>query len=213
MSEIKNFWNDVHTRQDCISLTNSDGPTELGVLRIDPASLVAKTILAIGVGTCNPAKFYQQKGGNVYALDISPIALENVKPYTLGQFLPEDELPENKFDYVFSNNICIHMSHEDFESQLAKIIKSLKAGGIYALQFSHLDDRLIPIHPDGHWAIDLYQQDDLKAQTWGAVFRSPGRILQLVEKHGGKMAYLSPPGYHSYIDNIFGYATHITKQG
>lgn len=210
MSEIQNFWNDVHTRRDCISLTGSDGPTELGVLRIEPDSLLGKTILAIGVGVCDPIKFYQQNGGNVYALDISPIALENVKPYTLGQFLPEDELPENTFDYVFSNNVCIHMSHEDFEIQLQKVIKSLKADGIYALQFSHIDDKL-QAEGDGNWALDLYEQDDLKAQTWGAVFRSPGRLLQLVEKHGGKMAYLSPPGNHSYINNIFGYATHITR--
>lgn len=210
MSEIKDFWNDVHKRQDTLSLTGSDGPTELGSLEIKPEAIVGKTILVIGVGVCEPTRFYQQNGSFVYALDISPIALENVKPYTLGQFSPEDNLPENTFDYVLSNNVCIHMSHVDFEIQLQKVIQSLKNDGVYALQFHHLDDRL-ETEGDGYWALDLYKEDDLKAQTWGAVFRSPGRVLRTVEKHKGKIVYLSRPGNHSYINNIFGYTVHIMK--
>ena len=213
MSEIQDFWDDVHTRQDKISLTGSDGSTEIESLIINPETIAGKTILAVGIGTTEPIAFYQQKGATVYALDISSVARENAKPYTVGQFSPEDELPESTFDYVFSNNVCIHMSHDDFEAQFKKIIRSLMPDGTYALQFAHIDDTLSHEgqHQDGHWAIDLYKKDNLAAQKWGAVFRSPGKLLCIAKMYNARIAFLSPPVNHPYIHNIFGYTAHIKR--
>ena len=200
---MREFWDKAHREQNLVSLSGTSGHDELYTLEIN--SVRDQNMLIIGVGTGSVIRHCVARGAKVSALDISPVALENVQDLIVLGYLPHAELPENAFDLILSANVAQHISHDDFEIQTQKVLRSLKVGGTYALQFIHIDTTLASDHE-----MTAGYRDDEVCQQWGAVSRSPGRVKQLVGRCGGLLVKMSTPR-QSEINNLFAYTVHIRR--
>ena len=148
-----------------------------GYLNVNNFISQGKVILDIGVGGGDESKELYEKGCVVHALDISPLGLERVKPYTIERYLPSQlkELPENFFDLVISHLVTQHMSDEDLLEQMKAVIKGLKKEGIFAMQFADSEIE--------HYHIN----QDIERQKSGSICRSIEKMKKMVKEAGGKI--------------------------
>lgn len=83
-----------------------------------------KTILELGSGVGTDAKYFQDKGFEILATDLSPEMVKMCKKRGLeAQTIDLYEIGElgNKFDGVYSLNVLLHVPNEDIEGVLQNI--------------------------------------------------------------------------------------------
>ena len=112
----------------------------------------------------------------IIGIDISEYALKKVESVCEGCYTHEklDTLPSSYFDTAISNLVAQHMNNEDLFVQLFHVLRSLKSGGIFAIQFAYSLSRRFEISDESE-----------VSQKGGGVCRSLGMIEQLIYRAGG----------------------------
>jgi len=159
-------------------------------------------LLNIGIGTGICTRDYKKMRCNVYALDISDVAIAKVKDIVHGSYLASNlkTLPSDTFDLAISHLVAQHTEDPDLQANLVAVIASLKENGIYAIQFAY------PLH--NQLAKNIWTQGEAKA---GSITRSLSQFAQMVESAGGYITRLFTIGvYPEY--GLGWYGCHIQKQ-
>lgn len=95
-----------------------------------------KTVLEIGAGVGLDAKYFQERGFDIYAVDLSPqmvsaciakgIPAETLDLYELDKL-------GRQFDGIYSMNVLLHVPRNDLPLVLANIANQLTDGGLFYL--------------------------------------------------------------------------------
>ena len=120
----------------------------------------------------------------VSVLDISETSIAKVKPYIKDSFADPALLPSDNYDIAISNLVAQHMTDIDLIHQIKNVLKSLKQGGVFAMQYASSTKP------------ELYRED-LEAQRQGLVRRSPEHMERIVKVSGGQVVY---KGVTKYFD-------------
>lgn len=196
--DLSAYWEECHKTGAYVS---NDGGLDLwGLLNIIPYIVPGRNVLEIGVGHGRDIIELRNEGLNVYALDIAQAAIHKVADIVCDSWLVSQLsfLPDDFFDLAISNLVAQHMSTEALAEQLKYVIKALKPGGIFAMQFA---DLIVPA--------EIYNED-LNNQKVGGVCRNLTMMKQMVESCLGKIIWHKRlrefPEYGSCW-----YAIHISK--
>ena len=181
--DIKTFWENAHRQKKQLWLTGS--PPQEVITRLDVESEIKGNnfpILDVGVGLGLMARYLFDIGKAVEALDISATALERVKPYVSATFLDASELPNDHFSLIMHHLVAQHMADTSLKTQIQDLRRSLKVGGVIALQFS------APVNHTSDRSSDLGVSD----QAGGMVMLTPKEMTALIESAGGNIHSVSP---------------------
>ena len=201
---IREWWDYHHeSRGDYQQwLTGSAGPEVWRNLNIDKLIKPDKVVLNIGVGLGYCTRELARRKCVVHALDISPVALRRVEPFTAKTWLPSTllDIPENTFDLAISNLVTQHMADEDLLEQISGVLKSLKPTGVFAMQFA--------------FALDKKQNDltnpSAELIKTGGVGRSLEGMTCLVDRAGGSIVWASRIALFPHMGSGW-YAIHIVR--
>ena len=206
MNKIVEHWDTKHRNNDIKYLSGTNPKTVFKILKTNKYIVPDANVLVIGVGMGYDITELVDKKCNVYALDISKIALDRVKCYTIDGFLSSEieRLPDNTFDLVMSYLVSIHMTDDDLIRQISCVVKSLKAKGVFAMQVTNLDQ------------LDTEKFNKLSWQMEGCFTRSIEAMKIIVKIAGGKIKFISklipePTHQFNHEENKFWYTIHITK--
>jgi SAM-dependent methyltransferase len=194
--EIINYWDTCHTNNDKMWLAGSHLQEVLLSLDIKAVKVNGNT-LVIGVGLGYEVQGLREFTTLVDVLDISEVALSRVRDITHAQYLASEiwKLPISRYDLVISHLVAQHMNDRDFKKQLELVIRSLKADGVYALQ--------IAFDPQDKRTREEVQ--GIESQKTGYVFRSLGKINDMVTAFGGFISSATEPRIfeHTTIQHQF----------
>lgn len=137
MSNLKEYWAEIHRKNNIRYLTGSCGNAVWNSLQITDLIKPDSVILNIGVGLGKCTISLSRLCKNIYVLDICKEAIDRVSSFVKAGWLAENisEMPENYFDLAISHLVTQHMTDDDLENQIKYVIKSLKPDGIFAMQF------------------------------------------------------------------------------
>ena len=183
VSDLKRFWETAHSQQKHLWLTGSP-PIEV-ITRLDVRDEIdeeGSMILDVGVGLGLMARYLFDSGRKIDALDISSAALDRVKPFVNTTFLDASQLPSQHYSLIMHHLVAQHMSNEDLKSQIRYLVRSLKDGGVVALQFA------APISGNNGSSND----HNLSVQAGGGVVRTSDEMIALVTEAGGKPRSVIP---------------------
>lgn len=181
-SSLPDFWERAHAKKKSLWLTGSR-PKEV-INRLKVAKEVENQearILDVGVGLGFMAQYLFKKGRNSWALDISPSALERVKPFVKEAFISPDALPDGTFSLVMHHLVAQHMNDNDLSHQIRQLIRSLSKDGLVAMQFASLLN-----------SMDGTSEQSVALQAGGGAVRSPAQMEKLVLGAGGRVLEISP---------------------
>jgi len=180
MFDLKGFWEKQHLDQEVRYLSNYEGQVVWDYLMVEPYLVPNANVLNIGVGTGKCTKDLNERGVNVYAVDICEKALETVRPYVKGSWLVEDydKMPADLFDLAICHLVIQHMSDEAVLKQLKGVLRSLKKTGLFALQYASP-------HPEDENGFIYIESDEY--QRAGAIMRKKGHMKDLIERSGGEI--------------------------
>ena len=180
----KDHWAHFHNtkRAGALSGTAFKRVVELFSLDVRPGM----DVLNIGVGLGHCTRGFVAAGCNMYVMDICEEAVNKVANVTSGSFLHEksSELPDSKFDLIYSFLVTQHMSEDDILLQFPNVIRSLKPGGKFYVQFAGSDrpgENNNPNHIVGKLG------DKGVSILGGRMVRSQDYAIALVERCGGKV--------------------------
>jgi hypothetical protein len=179
---ISDFWERAHEKKTSLWLTGSP-PIEV-IHRLGVAKEVENpeaTILDVGVGMGFMAQYLFKKGRSSWSLDVSPSAIERVKPFVKGSFISPDALPDGTFSLVMHHLVAQHMNDQDLAYQIRQLIRSLSKGGFVAMQFASLLN-----------SMDGTSEQSVALQAGGGAVRSPAQMEKLVLGAGGRVLEISP---------------------
>ena len=96
--------------------------------------------VGVGKGTCTKALY--ETGHEIYALDISEIALNNISKFVKETYQASNlsSLPTQYFDLILHHLVAQHMSIYDLREQSRYLVQSLKPGGILCMQIATYED-------------------------------------------------------------------------
>jgi 2-polyprenyl-3-methyl-5-hydroxy-6-metoxy-1,4-benzoquinol methylase len=143
--DVKDFWEESHIFQSELWLTGTDPGWLFDYHDINDV-LSSKQpklkILNVGVGKGTCTKALYDTGHEIYALDISETALENISKYVEKSYLASSpsDLPTEYFDLVIHHLVSQHMSILDLREQSKHLARSLKIGGILSMQTATFED-------------------------------------------------------------------------
>jgi SAM-dependent methyltransferase len=181
-SSLPDFWEKSHSEKNSLWLTGSR-PKEV-IHRLDVVKELENpeaTILDVGVGLGFMAQYLFKKGRSSWALDISPSALERVKPFVKETFISSDALPNGTFSLVMHHLVAQHMNDKDLSHQIRQLIRSLSKDGLVAMQFASLLN-----------SMDGTSEQSVALQAGGGAVRSPAQMEKLVLGSGGRVLEISP---------------------
>jgi SAM-dependent methyltransferase len=169
---LQDYWEENHNNKNKRFLTGSRPQAVWKYLGVDPKK--GDSILNIGLGLGYETVEAFNLGLNVYGLDISEKAIENVSKYLVQGWTNSESLPSCEFDYAVSNLVAQHMNQPDLIDQLRNVIRSLKKDGVLAIQYASPIKR------------EIYRED-LEAQRLGIVRRTPEHFKHIVWMAGGEI--------------------------
>lgn len=129
----------------------------------------AERILEIGAGTGAAIKDLVAKKKRVFALDVSPLAVERAEALGAVGIAAPTLLPADYFDLALCHLVAQHVPDEDFIPLLANVMRSLRSGGALAIQAAD-----VPGAPPKGF--------DFTAQ--GNILRSESRMTELLKNAG-----------------------------
>jgi SAM-dependent methyltransferase len=197
--EVADWWNRVHQRTERLWLTGSDPAHVWRFLGVSDRLLPGQTVLDIGVGEGQMSRALHARGLRVSALDIAPVALDRVRDITERQFLPAqlDTLPPGYFDWALSYLVAQHMSDDALRAQITAVVRSLKPGGILAMQFADVP------------GFDRSRRNSPAEQKMGGEVRGPAEMARLVEGAGGRIVWHGEPWVIPSAGGAVFYAVHV----
>lgn len=175
---IETWWADAHTRKDLGWLSGTVGDTIWRSLAISSRVLPDREVLNIGVGLGTCTRDLVAAGCKVSALDICPIALDRVRDVVQGTYLTADidRLPDACFDLAISHLVAQHMFDADLETQIRHVLRALKPGGVFAMQFSY-----------GWGQETSIANETLDNAKAGGVTRTLSHMVDMVDRLGGQV--------------------------
>jgi tetratricopeptide (TPR) repeat protein len=179
--ELFDWWQQNHSTDDAMLLTGSRGIDVWEELNVVQRIVSGKTILNIGVGLgyCT-RELAERKSAIVHALDISEVALDRVKDVVACTWRPDQfaDFPTDTFDLAISHLVTQHMGNNDVVNQMRAVIKSLKTGGVFAMQFAY--------STDPNYVLD----DRVERRKWGSVCRTLEEMSAMVTQAGGRIVWI-----------------------
>ena len=181
---MKAFWDDRHDKEALDSIcgfyengkyfTTYDRTVEF--LKIKEYVKPGLCVLEVGVGLGVVAKAFHDMGLVVSGLDVSTVALSKVKKYCENIYTLDDlhEIPHNYFDIIICNRVIQHVPTDLMIKELQCCIASLRATGIFALQF--VSKGKIP---------DVGVNASIKQIMGGICYRTPKYLKLIIESCGG----------------------------
>jgi cyclopropane fatty-acyl-phospholipid synthase-like methyltransferase len=178
---IEDDWDLAHRKRDRTRLTGSKPKVAWGPMGVADLIKPRANVLEWGVGIGDCALGMLEAGCKVWLLDISMVALEPFRDRAEAVLLntQADQLPVDTIDVATSINTCQHIDTPDLRFQLEHVVRSLKIGGLLALQ-TVWNDRGNPAN-DG-------ESFPPGAQLGGACWRTPDFINEMVKPWGGTAA-------------------------
>lgn len=174
---IHQWWDRAHETDHAYWLSGTAGAEvwhRLDVIdRLGPDAQVLN--IGVGLGRCTRALWLRRC--NVSVLDISPVALARVDDIATG-YLADDlaSLPANRFDVALSHLVSQHMRDADLQDQIQHVVRSLKPGGVFAMQYATHRHGVAPDQP---------QSTDMA--KGGSICRTEEGLAALVERAGGRV--------------------------
>lgn len=205
--QIKEYWDDVHVRQHLGALSGCEYQTTIDFLQITNVLIEGCRVLEVGVGLGYVTKGLKEHGMIVSALDISTVALDRVREYCEGVYLVDeiDKMPTNYFDVVFCHNGVQHIPTYLLEMELFHLLRSLKKGGIFALEFISTD-LTQDTGVDSEVLQSLGWDDNI-----GCYCRQPDYLEKMIKVLGGKCKLVYDKR-GDIAENITGcHIFHVTK--
>ncbi len=196
MQTIEEWWDSCHTTEGSFYVSDYSGPELWKALNISERIIPGASVLEIGVGGGSNVKELSARGLKVYVLDITQAALQKVEPITEGRWLESqiDLIPKKTFDLAMSHLVTQHLNNRTLSKQIRYILRALKPGGIFAMQFAD--------HINGTEEESFNEK--IESQRVGAVCRSITMMKQIVNASGGKITWISPPqNFHEYGSRWF----------
>ncbi len=203
---ITDWWDACHTGRHPEAeffLTGSGGPEVWDSLEVTPLLTPGRAVLNIGVGQGHCTRALAARGCEVSALDISRHALAKVATVIRAGYLASalEELPPGAFDLALSFLVTQHIDDAALAAQLAAVVKSLKPGGLLAMQFAYRPE-------PGLEGVD----ESLASCQTGGVCRSLGHMDRLVFAAGGEIVWARRTGLFPQYKSGW-YAMHVVRRG
>jgi hypothetical protein len=130
MSDIEN-WENAHRTRDVASLSGHSLEVHLQALQVSPAK--SDCVLCIGVGT---GEWIRDLDAKKWSLDIAQCAEQTaILSGVSGNWSEAEFLPRDFFDLAMSLWVAPHMTDAELQEQIKHVIRSLKPGGVFALQY------------------------------------------------------------------------------
>ena len=199
---VKNFWDKKHIDSDIDSLSGVGYDETIDFLKIRNFIENSSNVMEIGVGLGYVTEGLYKMGINVTAVDISDIALNNVKNYcdNVYNIKDLDKLQSDYFDVIICNNVIQHVPTDTLIVEMGEFIRSLKNDGVFAIEFvssNMFEDNGIDPHTE-----------DCEA---GRLCRSPKYMEKLINGLGGYCEIVHHrPLNVSYLTDC--YVFHIRKK-
>jgi len=179
--EIKDYWESAHAIEHLDSLSGCGYKETIDFMQVTDILKGRDKVLEIGVGLGYVTKGFYDRGFMITALDISEVALERVSQYCENNYLVSEmeQMPDDYFDVIICHNGIQHIPTFLLEVELKHVIRSLKKGGIFALEFisSPLAEDT-GLNPDSFIGLGL-------DSNIGCYCRTPEVMTSLIAKHGG----------------------------
>ncbi len=200
---VEKFWDDCHDKDIVVSLSGCGYDETIDFLKVRDYVISGNHVLEIVVGLGYVTKGFYENKLIVSGLDISEIALERVKNYCEATYLISEleKLPSDYFDLIICNNVVQHVTTDLLIEELSHSIRSLKVGGVFAVEFVSNDV-----------VEDMGINPSLDAIESGRCCRTPNYLESLIKTVGGmctlvfdkKVDISIVKGHHVF---------HITKGG
>jgi 2-polyprenyl-3-methyl-5-hydroxy-6-metoxy-1,4-benzoquinol methylase len=172
---LNQWWNRAHETDHAYWLTGSPGPEVWARLGVEELLVPGAQALNIGVGLGRCTRDLAERGCAVSVLDISPAAVERVSDVAAGYLADNlSSLPSGRFDVALSHLVAQHMSDADLSDQIHHVLRSLKPGGIFAMQYAN--------HKFG---VADDQPQSLDMLKGGSICRQEDQMAALVARAGG----------------------------
>ena len=141
LNRRREFWDYQHIIPNMEELTNSPFEPMVDACKIRNIMKPKMHILEVGVGSGLATKGFYDNGYFISALDISNIALNNVREYCEYVYMIEqlDEMPSNYFDIIIMMNAIQHIPTDMLTYELGHLMRSLKNDGVLVLEFVSTD--------------------------------------------------------------------------
>src|SRR5205807_3406624 len=182
LESVGQWWNRCHSENEEFGywLTGSSGSQVWTSLNVEDRIGPGTTVLNIGVGQGHCTRGLVELGCRVHALDISPVALKRISDCVIAVWLPSQlhDLHSDTFDLAISHLVAQHMSDADLNQQIREVVRSLKADGVFAMQFAFClsgNDKDIEETPGA-----------LKA---GSIRRSLETVKSMITNAGGRLVW------------------------
>jgi SAM-dependent methyltransferase len=177
MTDIKLFWNDSHNRKVLSDLSGCGYDETVDFLKVRGLAVRGNYVLEIGVGLGYVTKGFYERGLIISGLDISNTALERVRNYCERVFTVDEleKIPSDYFDLIVCHNVVQHVPTDALVEELRHCIRSLKLGGIFALEFVSADA-----------AEDTWNTNYIYRGGLPGFYRSPKFLEGVINKLGGE---------------------------
>lgn len=170
------YWDHAHRVINDAILPGNDLDGHLCQLKIDLPP--TGPVLCIGVGIGGWVRELHVSGHEVWALDVSSVALAKVADCAVLAADPQ-ELPEGQFICALSLWVAPHMRDKDLAIQLQHVIHSLSDEGVLAIHYNE------PLSDDQ--AINNYEDTTIESHVAqaGKMLRTRATFLAMVADAGG----------------------------
>lgn len=195
------FWETKHIEGDINALSGCEYKETLDILKMTGRIKDTDVVLEIGVGLGYSVKELHRRNIKVSAVDISDSALRRVEGYCEKTYLVDqlNELPTDYFDVILCVNVIQHIPTKELNEEMREIMRSLKTGGIFAVEFVSSD----AFEDNG----ENCSVGDAQA---GRLCRSPKFLENIFKKNYGKCELVfSKSIEHVLIDSY--HIFHVTK--
>lgn len=134
---IKTFWNNSHDKKVLSFLSGCQYDETIDFLKLRSYMVPGNHVLEMGAGLGYVTKGLYENNLVVSVLDISETALERVKDYCERVFTTNEleKLPSDYFDVIICHNLIQHIPTDFLIEELRHCIRSLKASGVFAMEF------------------------------------------------------------------------------
>ena len=168
-NERTQIWQNSHNANDKFALSGCEYDETINFLQLGEFIKKNISVLEIGIGFGYITKTLYDMGVNISALDISKIALNRVKHFCENVYTLDDmsNLPTDHFDVIICRNVIQHIPNEILVDELENIMRSLKNGGVFAVQF-----------------VSTKNSNDITGGI-GCFFRTPKQLECILSKFGG----------------------------
>lgn len=166
--EYKAFWDKNHSDNVLLWLTGSRVAQVFELHRL--TELFNINFMDIGVGMGEMCRHQHSLGNQVYAVDISEIALQKIKDFSRAQIFINDlvKVEPNLIDLAVCHLVMQHCNDEMCKYIIDNVYNALKPNGVFSIQFAGVDNvsRL---------------DNEIGSDVQNGFFRSPHKMMELTK--------------------------------